>query len=78
MRNIDFISASPHLKIFKTGTNQTYLGASLFLTYIIILLVLGAVYLYDYFSQNDYSVEYVFDKNNTKLAVNEEIKVIKI
>ena len=77
MRNIDFISASPHLTIFKTGTNQTYLGASLFLIYIIILLVLGVVYLYDYFSQNDYSVEYVFDKNNTKLADNEEIEAIR-
>ena len=76
MRKIDFISTAPNLAIFKTGTNQTYLGASFFLIYLIILLVLAFIYFYDYFSQNDYSFEYVLAKNDTSMKENEDIIAI--
>jgi maltodextrin utilization protein YvdJ len=77
MRKIDFISTAPSLTIFKTGTNQTYLGGSFFLIYLIILLVLLIMYIYDYISQNNYSLEYFLDKNDTSINENEAIKEIQ-
>ena len=76
MRKIDFISTAPNLTIFKTGANQTYLGTSFFLIYLIILLVLAIIYFYDYFSQNNYSFEYTLAKNDTSINENEIIKKI--
>ena len=78
MKKIDFISVAPNLAIFKTGTNQTYLGASLFLIYLIVLLVLAVIYFYDYFSQSDFSFEYTFAKNATNISNNEEISALSI
>ena len=66
MKKIDFISVAPNLAIFKTGTNQTYLGASLFLIYLIVLLVLAVIYFYDYFSQSDFSFEYTTNCKKTR------------
>ena len=77
MKKIDFISAAPNLAIFKTGTNQTYLGASLFLIYLIVLLVLAVIYFYDYFSQSDFSFEYTFAKNATNILQNEGINELR-
>ena len=76
MRKIDFISTAPNLTIFKTGANQTYLGTSFFLIYLIILLVLAIIYFYDYFSQNNYSFEYTLAKSDTRINENEVIKKI--
>ena len=77
MKKIDFISAAPNLAIFKTGTNQTYLRASLFLIYLIVLLVLAVIYFYDYFSQSDFSFEYTFAKNATNILQNEGINELR-
>ena len=62
MRKLDFISVAPNLSIFKAGSNKANFGGILFLIYIIILLVLAAIYIYDFANKDTYTFEYSFIK----------------
>ena len=70
MRRIDFISQSPQLSIFKEGANKTILGGVLYLIYIIVLLLLAIIYIFDYFSNEKYEYDYTLVKG----MLNEEIE----
>ena len=76
MRAIDFISVSPFLTIFRKESNQTLFGGILFLIYLIIFVLLAVVYLYDFFSKDDYIFDYTLvkeDLNSNKIKENEKM-----
>ncbi len=77
MLKLDFISIAPHLSIFKARTNKTNLGGTLFLIYGILLILLAAIYLNDYFAKENYSYNYTLIKNNTNLQGEAEIMTEK-
>ena len=64
MRKIDFISASPYLSIFEKGANQTIFGGILFLINGIIFIILTIIYLYDFFTNPNYTFNYTLVKEN--------------
>jgi len=66
MRRLDFISGSPQLNIFKEGANKTNLGGTLYLIYILVLILLAIVYLFDYFSNEKYDFNYNIVKTDFK------------
>ena len=68
MRKLDFISVAPNLSIFKAGSNKANFGGILFLIYIIILLLLAAIYIYDFANKDSYTFEYTFIKEKDKGA----------
>ena len=70
MRKLDFISVAPQLLIFKAGANKTNFGGILF---ILILLLLAIIYIFDYSSQENYSFEYNLFRNDTKTLQNKEV-----
>ena len=61
MHSFDFLSDSPKYFIFQRSTNKTNLGGVLFIIYLLIMLSIIFVYLYDYFydiySNNAYIIE---------------------
>ena len=77
MRKLDFISASPHLSIFKAGSNKTSFGGTLFLIYLIILAILASFYIYDYTSKEKYVFESYFIRNDTKVKESKQANEIK-
>ena len=66
MRRLDFISGSPQLNIFKEFTNRTNLGGALYLIYIVVLILLAIIYLFDYFSNDKYQFNYTLVETNFK------------
>ena len=62
MRALDFVSRSPQLSIFKEGANKTKFGGVIFLIYIIILITLAIIYLYDYIARDKYEFNSVIVK----------------
>ena len=72
MWKLDFISASPHLSIFKAGSNKTSFGGTLFLIYLIILAILASFYIYDYTSKEKYTLE-----SNLSKKIQKQKKVSK-
>jgi len=77
MRKLDFISASPHLSIFKAGSNKTTFGGTLFLIYFIILAIIASFYIYDYTSKEKYVFESYFIRNDTKVKESKQANEIK-
>ena len=77
MRKLDFISASPHLSIFKAGSNKTSFGGTLFLIYLIILAILASFYIYDYTSKEKYTFESNFIKKDSKVKESKKANEIK-
>ena len=76
MRRLDFISGSPQLNIFREGANKTNLGGTLYLIYILVLILLAIIYIFDYFSNEKYEFDYTLvktDINNQKLKEDEEM-----
>ena len=57
MRNLDFLSNSPNIYIFKERTNKTTFGGVLFLIYIIIMMIISLIYIIDYFVNDKYIIE---------------------
>lgn len=57
MHSLDFLSELPKLFIFQQGSNKTNLGGVLFFIYILIMMSISFVYLYDYFTGKRYIVE---------------------
>lgn len=59
MKRLDFLfSHSPNAFIFQNEANKTKFGGFLFLIYIIISLLIFIFYLYNYITNNKYSVDY--------------------
>ena len=83
MHSLDFLSESPKYFIFQKGANKTNLGGVLFLLYILIIMSISFVYLYDYFTGKTYIVEssliedLIDDKKEKELLENDEINPIK-
>jgi len=85
MHSLDLLSESPKYFIFQKGANKTNLGGVLFMIYIIIIMCISFVYLYDYFTGETYNVESsliedVIDesKQNEELLENNKINPVKI
>ena len=78
MKNLDFISGSPTLSIFKEGANKTNAGGTIFLIYVIILLLLAAVYIYDYANKEAYEFAHHLVKGIGGTRVKELDKVIAV
>ena len=57
MRNLDFLSYSPNIYIFKEKSNKTTFGGVLFLIYIIIMLFISLMYIIDYSLNDKYTIE---------------------
>ena len=57
MRQLDFLSTSPNIYIFREKTNKTNFGGVLFLIYIIIMLSISLIYIIDYIVNDKYIVE---------------------
>ena len=72
MRRLDFISASPQINIFKEGANKTNLGGTLYFIYIIVLIILAIIYLFDYVSNDKYEFNYSLVKGNYKNMLSED------
>ena len=65
MHSFDFLSNSPKFLIFQRNSNKTNLGGVLFIIYIIIILCISFVYLYDFLtdfsSDNKYEVQSIVE-----------------
>jgi len=62
MRKLDFISGSPQLAIFNEGANKTNLGGVLYLIYLIVLLLLAIIYIFDFIKKERYEFDYTLYK----------------
>ena len=58
MNKLDFLSGAPRTLIFEKKSNKTNLGGVWTLIYLIIVLLLIVVYMYDYKANPKYSVFY--------------------
>ena len=58
LKKIDLLSAGPQIFIFNKDSNKTVFGGSLFLIYLIIVLLIGVAYLIDYILNDKYDVQY--------------------
>ena len=72
MRKIDFISQGPQLSIFKEDANKTNLGGFLYLIYIIVLILLAIIYLFDYISNEKYEYDYTLVKRTLDQEIEDE------
>ena len=57
MRQLDFLSTSPNIYIFREKTNKTIFGGVLFLIYIIIMISISLMYIIDYLVNDKYIIE---------------------
>ena len=57
MHSLDFLSDPPKYFIFQKGANKTNLGGILFMVYILILICISFVYLYDFITGDKYIIE---------------------
>ena len=58
LKKMDFLSGGPQIFIFNKDSNKTVFGGSLFLIYIIVVLLIGVAYLVDYILNDKYDVQY--------------------
>ena len=73
----DFLSNAPKNFIFRKTSNKTNFGGILFLLYIFVVALIATIYLCDFFTDEDYSVEYthnskMLDENTTKLKLKDD------
>ena len=64
MRSIDFLSPSPKVFIFQNKANHTMWGGLFFMIYIIFIFFISIVYIYEYYSNDKYEVEYTLTDNS--------------
>ena len=74
MRKLDFISRSPNLSIFRNGSNKTNLGGALYFIYILILIFLAIIYIFNYIAQEKYEFNYNLVKQSAKDIVELEME----
>ena len=58
MHSLGFLSNSPKIFIFQKNSNKTNLGGIFSFIYIIIVLFISSLYIFDYISNDKYVVEY--------------------
>ena len=63
MRSIDFLSPSPKVFIFQNKANHTSWGGFFFLIYMIIMLVISFIYIFEHFSNEAYQIQYALIDN---------------
>ena len=73
----DFLSNAPKNFIFRNTSNKTNFGGILFLLYIFVVALIATIYLCDFFTDEDYSVEYthnskILDQNTAELKLKDD------
>ena len=61
MNKFDFLSRSPHAMIFGINANKTNLGGVFTSVYLLLVLLITIVYLYDFSAKSKYSVIYSYE-----------------
>jgi len=59
MKKLDFLSNSPKTFIFQQSSNKTTFGGSLTIIYILVILIIAFVYIYNYASNDKYIISYI-------------------
>ena len=62
LNRLDFLSDAPKNFIFRNTSNKTNFGGILFLLYIFSVVLITTIYLYDFFTDEDYTVEYTHNR----------------
>ena len=70
LNRLDFLSNAPKNFIFRNTSNKTNFGGILFLLYIFLVVLITTIYLYDFFTDEDYTIEYTY---NRKILTSNEI-----
>ena len=65
MHFLDFLNEPPKIYIFQKEKNKTNFGGVLFLIYIIIMLMISLIYIFDYAFNDKYTYEALIFKNYT-------------
>ena len=73
----DFLSNAPKNFIFRNTSNKTNFGGILFLLYIFVVALIATIYLCDFFTDEDYSVEYthnseILEENAAELKLKDD------
>ena len=76
LNRLDFLSNAPKNFIFRNTSNKTNFGGVLFLLYIFIVVLIIIFYLCKFYTDEDYSVEYIYNeepisKDEAKLKLND-------
>ena len=74
MHNFDFLSESPKLLIFQKKSKKNSFGGVLTIIYLLIVLLIAIIYIYDYSKNSKYSIIYTYE--HEYLSDNETIKKI--
>ena len=75
MHNFDFLSESPKLLIFQKKSKKNSFGGVLTIIYLLIVLLIAIIYIYDYSKNSKYSIIYTYE--HEYLSDNETIKKMK-
>ena len=67
MRFLDFLNEPPKIYIFQKEKNKTNFGGVLFLIYIIIMLMISLIYIFDYAFNDKYTYEALIFQNYTTI-----------
>ena len=73
LNGIDFLSSEPKAFIFGRNSNKTNLGGVLSLIYLIIFVLITISYLFYYFIQDDYAIQYLYYENLLSPLENEKM-----
>ena len=71
---LDFLSDSPKNFIFQNKSNKTHFGGLLSLIFFILSILITILYLIDFASQDDFSIEYAYHENILSHDGKEELK----
>ena len=63
MKKLDFLSNSPRTFIFQKKSNKTTFGGFLAIIYILIILIIAFVYIYNYVANDKYIISYINYEN---------------
>lgn len=72
MNRFDFLSWAPKTLIFEKTSNKTNLGGVFTFIYLIIVLLISFVYIYDYIVNDKYLVSYKYEHNHINIENDEE------
>ena len=66
MKKLDFLSNSPKTFIFQQSSNKTTFGGFLTIIYILVILIIAFVYIYNYVANDKYIISYInYEKDLT-------------
>lgn len=58
MRYLDFFSQPPNIYIFHEKKNQTSFGGFIFILFVIFMILISILYIYEYYSNEKFNIEY--------------------